>query len=305
MEPFRRNSRVNLQMMTDEVKRTALMPDKIDAIEYSFDAPQTSTALAPQALILAAGRGQRLGDHVEEFPKCLLQVGGRSLLDHQLSMLAAAGIHDVCVVAGYHRNVVARACQDRAHVINSPDWATTNSLYSFWLARHWVNRSVVVMNCDVLADPKVLPRLLKNESSSFAFDSSSGDDEEHMKVELSDGTLKSMSKSLDAARVHGENVGMLHFSSSDVRELFSHAKSILDDGGQNMWMAAAVQMLARESTLHGVDISDSAWIEIDYQEDLEAARSNIWPLIERRQHSRNTQFDMLEQAVNAEFNVRS
>ena len=281
------------------------MPNKIDALNYSFGVPQTDAALAPQALILAAGRGQRLGDHVEEFPKCLLQVGGRSLLDHQLSTLAAAGIHDVCVVAGYHRNVVARACHGRVHIINNPDWATTNSLYSFSLARHWVNRSVVVMNCDVLADPKVLSQLLQDESSSFAFDSGSGDDAEHMKVEMSGGTLKSMSKSLDAAKVHGENVGMLHFSSSDVRELFSHAESILDDGGRNMWMATAVQALAQERTLHGVDISGSAWIEIDYQEDLEAARSNIWPLIERRKHPRYTQFDMLGPALVAEFNDRS
>ena len=279
------------------------MPDKIDALKYSFNASQAGTATAPQALILAAGRGQRLGDHVEEFPKCLLQVGGRSLLDHQLSMLAAAGIHDVCVVAGYHRNVVARACSGRAHVINNLDWARTNSLYSFWLARHWIKRSVVVMNCDVLADPNVLSQLLQIKSSSFAFDSGSGADKEHMKVELSGGTLKSMSKSLDATQVHGENVGMLHFSASDVRKLFSHAESILDGGGKNLWMASAVQALARERALYGVDISGSAWIEIDYQEDLDAARSNIWPLIERRRHPRNTRFEMRESAVDAESNV--
>ena len=79
-------------------------------------------------------------------------------------------------------------------------------------------------------------------------------------------------------------------------------ESILDDGGRNMWMASAVEALAGERALHGVDISGSAWIEIDYQEDLEAARSNIWPLIERRRHPRNTQFDMLETANFTEFN---
>ncbi|GMR16980.1 MAG: phosphocholine cytidylyltransferase family protein [Gammaproteobacteria bacterium] len=254
--------------------------DDFSASQIILDTPPVNSAYAPQALILAAGRGQRLGAKVEEFPKCMLQVGGRSLLDHQLSMLAAEGIYDVCVVAGYQRNAVARACQGRAHVIDNPLWADSNSLYSLWLARNWVNRSLVVMNCDVLSDQRVLSRLLANRSSSFAFDSASGTDDEHMKVELFGHTLKSMSKTLEASQVHGENVGMLHFSADDAQDLFVQAGAILEDGGKNMWMAAAVQELARRNDLTGVDVRDLAWIEIDYQEDLEDARRRIWPSIE-------------------------
>ena len=239
-----------------------------------------SNTARPQALILAAGRGQRLGARVDEFPKCLLQVGGRSLLEHQLAMLSALGIDDICIVAGYHRTAVKRVCHGRAYVIDNVRWAETNSLYSFWLARNWVTRPLVVMNCDVLADQRVLSRLLEDSSSCFAFDSGSGDDEEHMKVELSDGTLQSMSKTLHASQVHGENVGMLHFSATDAQALFDEAESILERGGENMWMASAVQELAREHAVLGVDIRGLSWIEIDYQEDLEDARRRIWPSIQ-------------------------
>ncbi len=254
--------------------------DELIANGSVFSNSLTRSAPAPQAVILAAGRGQRLGARVEEFPKCLLQVGGRTLLDHQLSMLAAAGIHDVSVVVGYHHTAVARVCRGRTHIINNPDWATTNSLYSLWLARHWVTGPLVVMNCDVLADQRALARLFESTSSSFAFDSSSGNDAEHMKVELSGNVLQSMSKSLDAPLVHGENVGILKFSASDAMDLFAQADSILSRGGKNMWMASAVQALARDHTLVGVDINDLAWIEIDYQEDLEDARRRVWPSIE-------------------------
>jgi choline kinase len=162
-----------------------------------FQQSQTQSDPETQAVILAAGRGRRLGAHVEEFPKCLLQVGGRTLLDHQLSMLSAAGIYDVTVVAGYHHNAVARATRGRAHVVRNRHWATTNSLYSFWLARHRISGPVVVMNCDVLADQRVLTRLLESSLSCFAYDSSSGADDEHMKVELSGDILRSMSKTLE------------------------------------------------------------------------------------------------------------
>jgi len=216
-------------------------------------------------------------------------VGGHTVLDHQLAMLPTAGIHDVCVVTGYHRDVVAHACRGRAQLIHNPDWANTNSLYSFSLTRHWVERSVVVMNCDVLAEPSILTRLLQNPSSNFAYDSGSGDDEEHMKVEISGGRLRSMSKSLGTSRVHGENVGMLHFSQHDAKALYDHAATILDEHGKNFWMAAAVQALSQDCDLWGVDISGSTWIEIDYQEDLERARECIWPLIERRKFPRGNQ----------------
>lgn len=239
--------------------------------------PLVDNAGASQAVILAAGRGQRLGMRVEEIPKCLLEVGGRTLLDHQLEMLAAAGVRNVCVVTGYHHDVVVRACHNRVHVIQNPKWASTNSLYSLWLARNWVTASLVVMNCDVLADQRVLSRLMNSTSSSFAFDSSSGAADEHMKVELFGNTLKSMSKSLDNRRTHGENVGMLKFTAPDARDLFSQAGQILENGGGMMWMAAAVQKLAHDRALLGVDVRDLSWIEIDYEEDLEEARARIWP----------------------------
>lgn len=253
-----------------------------DGLEYQVPTRAFDTAWRPQGLILAAGRGRRLGTKVEEIPKCLLRVGGKTLLDHQLEMLENAGIRDICVVAGYKRHALIRACRGRASVIYNEHWAETNSLYSFWLARQWVNRDVVVMNCDVLTDPVALTRLLATGSSCFAYDSSSGNDDEHMKVELSGDLLVTMSKTLDSARVHGENVGLLHFSADDARLLFAQAGAILESDGRTLWMASAVQQLAVEKPLQAIDMRDRPWIEIDFEADLEDARRRVWPLIEEQ-----------------------
>lgn len=51
------------------------------------------------------------------------------------------------------------------------------------LCREWVTGALLVMNCDVLLQPAVLDRLLQSSGSAFAYDSSSGTDEEPMKVE--------------------------------------------------------------------------------------------------------------------------
>ena len=234
----------------------------------------------PQAVILAAGRGSRMNGHGTALPKCLLPVGGRTLLEHQLDALNKRGITDVCVVTGYLRELVEQSLGSWATTIHNPHWAETNSLFSLSLTQNWVTGSVVVMNCDVLAHPDIFDRLLERDASCFAYDSSSGSDEEHMKVRLTtDGHLSAMSKSMPGNQVHGENVGILHFDAPDADTLFDHADLLLAEGGRAMWLASAVQNLAGGASLTGIDVCDLPWTEIDFPDDLSRARSSIWPRI--------------------------
>ena len=61
-----------------------------------------------KAVILAAGRGSRMGGRTEAKPKCLSVLAGKTLLDWQLEALRAAGIGDIGIVRGYLGETVAR-----------------------------------------------------------------------------------------------------------------------------------------------------------------------------------------------------
>lgn len=65
-------------------------------------------AHAARAVILAGGRGSRMGRLVEQRPKPLLEVGGRSLLAHQLQRLARSQVGEVVVVVGYGADAIER-----------------------------------------------------------------------------------------------------------------------------------------------------------------------------------------------------
>lgn len=233
-----------------------------------------------QAVILAAGRGSRLGKMGRDRPKCLLEVGRRPLIEHQLETLAEAGVAPVAMVVGYCADEIKEVVGLRVEYIENPRWSVTNSLYSFELAKDWVAGGVVVLNADVLFHPNMLDRLLSTEGDAFAFDSLSGDAREHMKVDVKDGRLVDMSKTMTAG-VAGENVGLLKFTPETAKRLFERARSILDEGHEKDWLGSAVRAVAKETRVEGVDIAGLPWGEIDSPYDLARVRKQVYPAIRK------------------------
>ncbi|OKH40013.1 hypothetical protein NIES2119_03440 [[Phormidium ambiguum] IAM M-71] len=234
-----------------------------------------------QAIILAAGCGSRLAPVLKGKPKCLAPVGEVNLIEYQLAALHSFGITDVCVVLGYCGNQVRQAIGDRCHYVVNRRYAKTNSLYSLWLTRNWVCDDFILMNSDILAHPEVYRRLLETPGNALAYDSSSGTEAEHMKVAFRGKKLKRISKSLSVEKAHGESTGLLKFTASTVRSFFNAAEKALVMGGENQWAPAAIEQLAHEMPIRGVDIADLPWVEIDFPEDWHHACERIWPKIRR------------------------
>jgi L-glutamine-phosphate cytidylyltransferase len=80
-------------------------------------------AVAKQAIILAAGRGSRMGDVTADKPKCLAVLAGKALLEWQLAALDSAGMRSIAVVGGYRKDLLT---SKRYRLLDNPDWATTN-----------------------------------------------------------------------------------------------------------------------------------------------------------------------------------
>lgn len=229
------------------------------------------------ALILAAGRGSRLAG---ETPKCLVEVGGRPLLSHQLAAVREAGAERVTLVAGHRYEQVCRVAGDAAAVVVNDRYEDTNSLYSFALARHVVRSDLLVLNCDVLFPQEVLDGLMARPGSALAFDSGSGGKAEHMKVCVQDGHLVEMSKRLPRERTSGENLGLLRLSLEAAQSAFHTAAALVRRGAERDWLGTAINIVAPDHPIACVDVAGLPWVEIDYPHDLAAARKRIWPAIE-------------------------
>ena len=234
-----------------------------------------------RAIILAAGVGSRIGNVANGIPKCLLEVGGRPLIEHQLEAFADAGIGPVMVVVGYKAEEVKRVVGDRAEYVENPDPAGTNSMASFALTRDFARGSVLIANCDLLFHPAILDRLLDAGGSALAYDSSFGPGREKMKVALANGRLREMSKALPYENASGENVGLICLQADAAAALAARADDLVRQGRKKAWLAEAVEAVAQSVPIGGVDIAGLPWIEIDFPFDLHAAKKRVWPAIHR------------------------
>jgi L-glutamine-phosphate cytidylyltransferase len=102
-----------------------------------------------KAIIVAAGRGRRLGPETAEIPKCMVSVGGRPILHWQLDALRAAGVTDFVVVRGYLGDRI-EAPGHALRFVENPEWEHNNILASLMFAAHEMNEGFLFSYSDIV-----------------------------------------------------------------------------------------------------------------------------------------------------------
>jgi len=230
-----------------------------------------------RAIVLAAGRGRRLEASGWTAPKCLLPVGGTTILDNMLDALAAHGVRELVLVVGYRqddikRHMTARGL-DPAYVQN-PDFAETNTINSLWRAREFMDADFLYFNADVLFHADVLGRLLAAPGSRLAVDRKTCGDEEVKVVLDAQGRVRRIGKALDPGLCAGEFIGIARFAAGD-NPAFVEAlrRRNVERGEVKLFFEAAVDDLLDSHPMTAVDVSDLASIEVDFPEDWKAAQA--------------------------------
>jgi dTDP-glucose pyrophosphorylase len=77
-----------------------------------------------KAVILAAGKGTRMGELTQSVPKPMLKVHGRPILEHILEGLVHAGIREACIVTGWRGEIIRNHFGDGARLGLRLEYAT-------------------------------------------------------------------------------------------------------------------------------------------------------------------------------------
>jgi choline kinase len=241
------------------------------------------------AIILAAGVARRLAPLTDRTHKCLLSVGGRSLLDRMLDALARAGVEETTIVVGHCQDQVRAAAAARRDVmrircVENPEYHK-GSILSLWMARDaMLGADTISMDADVLFPRTFLPELIAAaEPSALLLDRGFHDTGEEVKLYGVGRRVIALGKKVVPERwdVVGEGIGFFKCGRNDAREYLRLLEaSIAETGGANEYEDALHELLARVP-VGWVDVTGLPWTEVDFAEDLRRAESEILPRITR------------------------
>lgn len=234
------------------------------------------------AIILAAGKGTRL-DGAAVKPKCLVEIGGSTLLHRQIDTLRSLDVREIVVVVGFGAESIRDECDDEISFVENAKFGETSSLYSLWLAREHLGGGFVVLNSDVLFHPQMLADLLESSHPDALLISDSDPNplgDEEMKIKVRDRLVVDISKEIDPLHADGENVGIVKFGPAGAKVLVQYMDQLIANGSKKDWAPRAFLEYARRHPLHALSTRGLPWIEIDFPEDYQRAVSEIFPQIE-------------------------
>ena len=151
-------------------------------------------------VILAAGMAKRLRPLTDTKPKCLLEVGKRTLLERTVDAMRQAGIQEFLVVTGYRGEMIREFLTihyplSTIHYLDNIDYEHNNNIYSLWMACQKVRGcDFLLMDSDILCDPAAVVRIAQEQTSALAVNRHELGEEEMKVVVDADSRITEISK---------------------------------------------------------------------------------------------------------------
>lgn len=236
-----------------------------------------------KAVILAAGRGRRMGIQTQNSPKCMTRLGGKPLIAWQISAMRSAGIKDITAISGY----MGQALDGLGlNLIANDEWESTNMVYSLTRASGILHEyECLVSYSDIIYSAGTLTTLLGGEGDiriaydrnwyelwSARFEDPLSDAETFMIDE--DGTMTGIGeRTASLADIQGQYIGLLYFTPAGWRQVENYIDSIDPELAKTIDMTGLLARLIRARVkIRALPIEDP-WLEVDNEKDLNLYRS--------------------------------
>jgi len=266
------------------IKQNNLDQDQIEKIEISLNKNNC------KVLIIAAGLGSRLKEHTENLPKCMLDFGGKTLLQRQLDSYKKNGIKDINLIRGYKKEKIN---YKGIRYFENTDYKNNNILNSIFYAEDIISENIIISYSDILFDPSVVGRTLNSDHDiSVVVDidwrgyyvgrKDHPISEAENVIFNSNNEVEKIGKiNTGKEEVHGEFIGMIKLSNRGTeifKEHFHRLKKIYWNKPfqraeifQKAYLTDFIQELVDIGIKVHCVIIESGWKEIDTVEDYKKA----------------------------------
>lgn len=221
-----------------------------------------------KAIILAAGRSSRLYPITLERPKCLLELGGKPIIQWQIEILRKIGISDIVVVVGYKKEVIMGQIGNTVRYRVYEDFDKTNNLHTLHHVKDELDQDCLILFSDVLIDLPLLKKI-NNVSEDFTLLVNSRQvRDDTIKVVLEEKLITRVGSHLTVEESNGNFLGISKVSKDGGSILASQLEKMRDSYHSDYFTLAIDQLTLKGQSVSSVELEYYTWIEIDTRYDL-------------------------------------
>lgn len=238
-----------------------------------------------QGLILAAGMGTRLKEYTANNPKVMVEINGRPLIEYALERLFEQGVRETIIVVGYMKDCIIERCGDsyksmKLTYIENSLYASTNNVYSFYLAGKQITDELILVEGDLLFDKGILDQvLLGKHDCNIVVSRYNASTMNGTVIRARDNIVKELiikkkqNDDFDFADVW-KTVNIYYFSKTFIQKYIKALGLYIETGNLSNYYELVLGSLI----YYGDDdivinpVEESTWFEIDNEKDLMIAR---------------------------------
>lgn len=246
-----------------------------------------------QAIMLAAGKGSRLGKYTKNNTKCMLEVYGKTLLERAIDALLTANIKDFIIVLGYKGDNVKKYIKESGldkkiniTYIYNDIYDTTNNIYSLYLAKDYlIKDDTILLESDLIYDESIIKKLVDSKYQSAAVLAKYEEWMDGTVVTL--GESKCISSFIEKADFDYNNVSSYYktvniykFSKEFSNRFYlPFLESYINAYGNNDYYELVLKVISglKEVKLQGFILDDEEWYEIDDIQDYDIVKAIFAP----------------------------
>ncbi|MCX4384219.1 MAG: phosphocholine cytidylyltransferase family protein [Clostridia bacterium] len=248
-----------------------------------------------KAVILAAGKGQRLQKYASGMPKGMLNFAGKALIEWQVNHLRDCGISDISVVTGYAGDKIKI---DGIKYYKNLYYDTTNMVASLMCCSEEFNDDILICYADILYERRLI-RQIASEKGDYVvladidwknyWQMRYGQidfDIESFKIDEQKRIINIGQDCQDPTEIDARYIGLLKFSKAGIdraKRLYNSAceKYGLSPWGeikrcpQKAYMTDLLEKLISLGEEIHASLVSKGWVEFDTNEDYELL-SKLW-----------------------------
>ena len=240
-----------------------------------------------QAIILAAGMGKRLGELTKGNTKCMIEVGGETLISRLLHQLDQLHLQRIILVVGYKAKELREYLlnihiQTAIEYVENTIYDKTNNIYSLYLAKDYLTKDdTLLFESDIIMEDSLIQKLIENPYPDLALVDKYESwmdgtvvtiDEENRILRFIPNSLFKYDEIPDYYKTVNVYKFSKHFSSTMyVPFLEAYCKAL----GRNEYYEQVLRVITMldNSGIRALPLNGEQWYEIDDIQDLDIAES--------------------------------